>query len=159
MFSQILDSTAGDAAYNIVRTAPAIANYLTGSQTITITCATPGDLSVNITFQTFRWTRIGNRLFWSLVFVATPTFTTASGALRIQGFPFAIADPSSVSVANILGITVPSGEFITGVVGQISSVPTLSLQRNNGAAAAGIAISNLTSGTQFSVRASGHYEI
>jgi hypothetical protein len=65
-----------------------LSDYATGQPwTPTLTCATPGDLSVAYTTQTGRWVKIGTTYFWFLSLSCTPTYTTAAGTLLISGFP------------------------------------------------------------------------
>lgn len=62
--------------------------YEEGSWSPTVTCATPGDLGVSYTAQTGRYTRIGRLVVVYFRLRYTPTFTTASGELRLTGLPF-----------------------------------------------------------------------
>ncbi len=74
----------------------ALANYDEGgSFTPTFTFATPGNLSVVYTTQTGYYTRIGNCIFFRLALVCTPTFTTASGDVRIGGLPFTVSSTAT----------------------------------------------------------------
>jgi hypothetical protein len=66
----------------------------TTSFTPTITFATPGDLSVAYTIQDGKYLRIGDQVFVYAQIAFTPTYTTASGALRIGTLPFTVAAAS-----------------------------------------------------------------
>ncbi len=57
------------------------------SWTPVFTCATPGDLSVSYSTQIGVYTVLANQYFVRFSLVCTPTFSTASGAIRISGLP------------------------------------------------------------------------
>jgi len=60
-----------------------------------LTFATPGDLSLGAySVQWGEYLRIGRRIELNGAVTVTPTFTTAAGALRITGIPFAAANIS-----------------------------------------------------------------
>lgn len=84
---------------------------VTGTFTPTLTCATPGNLSVTYggaSNQVGRYTRIGNVVFYQ-IFLGTTAFThtTASGNLRIAGLPFTVlnatqnAAPGAMTVSGL----------------------------------------------------------
>lgn len=58
------------------------------SFTPTITCGTPGDLSVSYSVQVGNYTKIGVLIFIEISLTFVPTYTTASGNLVISGLPF-----------------------------------------------------------------------
>jgi hypothetical protein len=58
--------------------------------TPTMTCATPGNLSVTYQAQTGYYTRIGNVAYVHYEIGFTPTFTTASGIVRFSALPFTV---------------------------------------------------------------------
>ena len=63
----------------------------------TISCATPGDLSVTYTKQVARWHRMpGGILRLRLEITFTPTHTTAAGEMRITGWPAALLPDASL---------------------------------------------------------------
>lgn len=62
--------------------------YEEGSFTPTVTAATPGDLSVSYTNQIGSYVRVGNIVVIGVFLTFDPTYTTASGDLRIGGLPF-----------------------------------------------------------------------
>jgi hypothetical protein len=62
--------------------------YEEGTFTPTFTFATPGDLSVVYGVQTGAYVRVGNVVHIVITLQATPTFTTASGQVRMGGLPF-----------------------------------------------------------------------
>lgn len=89
-----------------------LANYVSeGSWTPVFTFATPGDLSVVYSTQTGAYTRIGSMIFYELVLVCTPTYTTASGAAQISGVPIA----ANSGLGSMLGtVTVSGGVTFVG---------------------------------------------
>lgn len=89
-----------------------------GSFTPTLTCSTPGDLSVVYGTRTFKWVRTGNVVTINGVFVATPTYTTASGDMRISGFPFTFAEDCAGSIDYInAAVTWPVGSTTLNIYG------------------------------------------
>lgn len=76
--------------------------FPSGTWTPVVTFATPGDLSVIYTVQTGDWEQIGNRIHLTFSLSFTPTFTTASGAFRIDGIP-----------ANAVAASVGGGVFLS----------------------------------------------
>lgn len=62
--------------------------YEEGTWTPVWTFSTMGDLSVSYSSQVGIFRRIGKLNYLSIIMTATPTYTTASGALEITGMPF-----------------------------------------------------------------------
>jgi hypothetical protein len=60
--------------------------------TPSFTFATVGDLSVSYTAQTGYYTRIGNMVFVNIHVACTPTWTLASGVIKITGLPINTAN-------------------------------------------------------------------
>ncbi|WP_421867412.1 hypothetical protein [Pararhizobium sp.] len=77
---------------------------------MTITCATPGDLTVNYTVRDMRWTRHHNRIELDFDLALTPLYTTASGTLIISGLPVPAkqASRSSGSLAYKQNVALPT---------------------------------------------------
>ncbi len=71
--------------------------YDEGTWTPTVTYATVGDLSVSYAVQNATYTRVGNLVVIRCRVSFTPTFTTASGSLRIAGLPFAVSSSSGTT--------------------------------------------------------------
>ncbi len=134
----------------------------TGTGTVTVTHATPGDLSVTYTAQALRYTLNGNRCFVDIDLAWTPTFTTASGEWRISGLPFA-ANASSRGSGTLRSkssnVTFPAS--CTQVNVQVA--PSVTYLRLIGlgstVAAAGFNTSNFTSGAAHTLQLSVVYEI
>jgi hypothetical protein len=59
-----------------------------GTWTPTVTFTTPGNLSVSYAGQTGTYTRIGDLVYIACRLSFTPTHTTASGNVRINGLPY-----------------------------------------------------------------------
>lgn len=137
--------------------------YEDGTFNPTITFSTPGDLSVVYTTQSAVYRRIGNVLFFSLRVVFTPTYTTASGTLRVSGFPYA-ANSSRASNGN--GIifqgaastvpTFPAGT--TYLVFATVAGQTYAIISASGSATDSVAISttSISSGVQYDIVTSGN---
>ena len=64
-----------------------LSSYNTGTFTPTITFDTPGDLSVAYTTQLGTYTIVGRMIVATVTVSFTPTYTTASSFLQVQGFP------------------------------------------------------------------------
>lgn len=81
-----------------------------GVGTMTITCTTPGDLTVNYTVQNMRWTRHHNRIELDFDLAFTPLYTTATGALIISGLPVSAnaASRSSGSLSYKQNVALPT---------------------------------------------------
>lgn len=74
---------------NVIGTgAIALANVST-TWTPTLTFVTPGNLSVSYATQQGYYSQIGNLVVCSFKLICTPTYTTASGNLKISGLPVA----------------------------------------------------------------------
>lgn len=127
-----------------------------GSFSPTITSATMGDLSVAYTA-----TRVGSyiktgRLVTANVFVQfTPTYTTAAGALRVS-LPFTPTVPFSFSPGTINAIdatyTFPAGYTNVLAYSNSPSQQYAYLYRvGSGVAGTNMLITNLTSGTRYSI--------
>lgn len=88
--------------------------YVEGTWTPSLSCVTPGDLAITYTYQVGSYTKIG-RLVVAQYFIqpATYTYTTASGALLINGMPLtSMASPAQAWTAGSIiftGISLPSG--------------------------------------------------
>lgn len=66
--------------------------YETGTFTPSLTFATPGDLSVAYSTRSGFYTVAGNVVFINFTIItSTFTHTTASGNLRMSGFPFTVS--------------------------------------------------------------------
>jgi hypothetical protein len=94
--------------------------YEEGAFTPTFDCATPGDLSVAYTFQVGRYHRVGNRVWLDALVNCTPTWTTASGLIRLGGLPFTPRN-ATVSYYGALQASF-SGTPTTGTIDVVSAI-------------------------------------
>lgn len=130
----------------------------------TATFTTIGDLSVVYTRQYGRYQRIGKRVHVSIYLTFTPTYTSATGEILIQGLPFASEIATGVagwplgkaSANNVdyqsgnldLAFRIPNGDDKIQVrfnVDQSSNVPAT--------------VSHFPSGVQYTLTVEGHYPI
>ncbi len=95
--------------------------------TPTMTFATPGDLTVAYANQLGNYQRIGNIVVLHFVITFTPTYTTASGNMIINGLPFTAA---ATAGENYFGSAIPSSA-ITWPVGCTSCISSLTPSTKN----------------------------
>lgn len=133
-----------------------------GTFTPTITFSTPGDLSVAYTAQLGRYIQIGKLVFVNLRIVFTPTFTTASGQLRIAGLPVTSGDVGFSAggsvLANISSATFPIGTTDVGLSALPLSTNLIIVANGSEVAQATIQASNITSGVSVTLVGSCVYE-
>jgi len=134
--------------------------YDEGTFTATISCDTAGDLGVAYSTQKGNYTRVGNivTVFFSATF--TPTFTTASGSLRLLGLPFVVnVTPAGgmVCANSSAGITYSSG--YTQLVGYGEAGASYLRVREMGSTKNGsrLAITSMVSGVENSLTVVGSY--
>lgn len=133
-----------------------------GQWTPTATFATPGDLSVSYSNTDARWERIGRRLFIRGSITFTPTYTTASGALRIGGLPFPAAagqDVFEIGLTAISAITWPSSatQMLLKIGGGLSYMDLIGFKS---ASAGNLASTgSFPSGAAYTIRFDGSYEV
>ncbi|MCF4166333.1 hypothetical protein L2U69_11815 [Zavarzinia compransoris] len=134
-----------------------------GTFTPSISFDTPGDLSVGYAGLLGRWWRFGDivRVYWQATF--TPTFSTASGNFRLQGFPFAqasTADGAPLPISQInLRFAWPAGT--TQVTARSVPGDSYYILRGLGSGISPINFTpaNLTSGTAHSLWLAGIYPL
>jgi len=133
---------------------------LSGSWTPTITCVTPGDLSVSYSTQVGGYNKRGKmvEIWGTLIF--TPTYSTATGNLRIDGLP-AAADSSSalatINFASLSSFTWPSSSTQLFMTPQTSAQYAHIVGHRSGGSTATAQMSMLPSGTAQTLRFSGTY--
>lgn len=88
--------------------------FSAGSFTPAFTFVTPGNLSVSYTTQSGRYIRIGPLVWCYLELNFTPTHTTASGAARATGLPFACGSGFASATGTFDIVTSPSPSWPTG---------------------------------------------
>ncbi len=135
-------------------------DYEEGTATVTLTCVTPGDLSVVYTVQTLRYTKIGNRVYFTIRLVCVPTWATASGNAQIAGLPFTSVAGSSIS-ENAVAFSGITSAGIANVVGQIAGgavIVTLAFSAS-GAGISVVPITLIPSAGSLDLRINGSYEV
>lgn len=141
----------GDAAFE---------DYEEGTFTPSLTFATPGDLSVSYTLQVGNYRRIGSLVFFSVRLACTPTFTTASGQLRVSGNPFIAATDNvfNVGAAGGVGLIEPAGTVSyfhqTNSGNDFSSIAARGTSVNRS-----LNSGDITSGSEFILSASGFFYV
>lgn len=124
------------------------------SWTPTLAFATVGDSLWSYGTQTGRYTRIGPFVKLDFNLDATPTFTTASGLLKIGGLPFAAASAGTLDsgiLALVEGFTWPAGRTNLALTFNSStgaSALIVSSMGSVGISTTGFQASNMTSGAQ-----------
>jgi hypothetical protein len=124
----------------------------TGAWTPMISFAAPGNLSVAYSVQTGRYTLQGDLVFLELKVAFTPTYTTASGAFVITGFPATFANVEAESG----NLTIANGVMWTGQIQlRPGSATQLNLEQfSSGGSAAFLGTVNMPSGSPYSVAGS-----
>ena len=133
-----------------------------GSFTPTITFATPGDLSVAYSKQTGNFYKVDKVVHFSISLAFTPTFSTASGELRISGLSPAGAVPAGQRYNFALSTMNSSWAWPAGATQSAAYIPSNStLVRvqgiGTGAASSVFTATELTSGAAHSIEISGTY--
>lgn len=110
-------------------------DYEEGTWTPVLTFATPGNLAVTYGTQNGRYTKIGRTVTFSMeVFTSAFTHTTASGNLKVTGFPFThAAAPSTYTGVRWQGITKAGYTDVLGAV--IAGTATAELRASASATA------------------------
>ena len=129
--------------------------YEEGAWTPTLTFATPGDLSVAYAAQSGAYVRIGKFVLLSFDLQFTPTFTTASGTLYINGSWPTVGSIQGAGVINATtNVSMPAGQY------WIASVIDTTMRLVASGASAGSAFimaSNIASGISSRIRGSCQY--
>lgn len=121
----------------------------TGNGTLAITFATPGNLAVTYSSNTYNYYRIGNMVHFDINIVTSSfTFTTASGNLMITGFPFTISNTNAPYGALVWGGITKTG-YTNMVLGGGSNTTTVNVfASGSGQAAANVTAADTpTAGT------------
>jgi hypothetical protein len=127
----------------------------TQTWTPTFTCVTPGDLSVSYATQSGYYTRIGNVVNYYATLTCTPTFTTASGTIRIGGLPFTV----NASLNICIGMAMPNGgiTYTAPITGNPISSQTFIQLYAGPVSPANLQMTAVTTGVALTVYLSGHY--
>lgn len=136
-------------------------SYNCGSWSPTVNPTTPGDWSVGSVTAQGTCYRVGNLVYVQFAYVATPTFSTASGSLIISGFPYKaqnITTPGGVGMTtSSSGIAWPSSATMATVSMVQNSATANVTGLKSGANGVLLSTTGLTSGSSFTIRAAGVY--
>lgn len=127
--------------------------------TPTVDFATTGDFSPSYTTQVGKGNVIGNRYFFTIQLVfTTNAYTTASGALEIDGLPVSPVRNTPVTISRLSNFTYISGD--NQVSAEASSNGNIFLWRiRDGAAAAQAGVGSIPASTTVTVYIDGSFEI
>lgn len=134
-----------------------VARGAVGTWTPSITFSTPGDVSVSCSTQTGRYTTLGDLVFAEFSLTCTPTYTTASGTLRVTGLPVSAAntDAEGGSVRGLNNVTYTSGDWITL---RFDTASTLALAGQFSGGGALLSTTSAASGTAITISGSITYK-
>lgn len=139
-----------------------LATNINGTFTPTITCATPGDLSVAYTDQTGIYRRVGNLVYVTIKISFTPTYTTASGIISIAGLPVTAATTTNPGGFNCKSLSsFPWGAGISQISFATASASTSVFIYGSGSSTASklFLITEFTSGVAQEFQFSGAYAV
>lgn len=136
-----LNLTSGQIAFPAVQVPSAGANvlddYEEGTWTPTITCASPGNLSVTYSTQFGTYTKVGNCVTIGCVVVASAfTWTTSTGTILVGTLPFSLS-------GNFRGAAALSAA--SGLVGSANDY--FAMQIDAGVSSTQLSIGRMNSGT------------
>lgn len=137
-------------------------DYEEGTFTPTFTCVTPGDLAVTYSVQQGQYVKIGKTVFVSVLIEFTPTFTTASGAMRVASLPFVgTASSNGNGAACRISNWNPPANYYVMAAGVATSQSYANLTRNGVASVANATanISEITSGVTTLIQYQGFFEV
>jgi hypothetical protein len=136
--------------------------YQAGTFTPTVTSSTPGDLSVSYTTQVGNYQRVGKWVQIEINLNFTPTYTTATGAVRIGGLPLAAvasANPSDFVLTDITAFNWPASRTqLVPVANSGQSYITIQAL-GSGVSPSELAITDKASGSGAILRIRGRYRV
>jgi len=125
--------------------------YEEGTWTPSMTFATPGDFALGTPIvQIGKYTRIGRMVTCNFSLVTTPTWTTASGYLKITGLPFTSASGAASGYGCATFTNVTKANY-TNYIYETEPADTfayLTGSANNGGAASSVVAADMTTGVQ-----------
>jgi len=154
----IYDNTNSKAYHGGEHTFPTA----TGTFTPTFTFATPGDLSVAYTSQHGSYIKLGKLVYFQLALSCTPTFSTASGNIRIAGLPVATQNVAleshsfPVSYSSVNFVWPSSATQLMAKAAQGATYMEL-FGMKSGATSANLTTASVTSGVACTLFISGAY--
>lgn len=131
--------------------------YAEGSVTITPSWSTPGTSSWSAT-GTLKYTRIGNRVWFTLALTTTVTKGTAAGNLQLGGFPFTADSATRFALTEWSGISKGGYTAMSGLI-QASSTTALVRASGSGQNLASVAVADVPDGGQLNLFGSGSYTV
>lgn len=137
--------------------------YVAGTFTPEFTFATPGDLSGVYTTQLGFYTRIGNRVFFDISMVFTPTHTTASGTAVIASLPVTSANNTgavySVSIGQLNNVDFGASDVQVGARIAPNATNITFLRIVDAGAASQMTTAHFPTGITYTVHISGSYPV
>lgn len=136
---------------------------VTQTFTPTITAATAGDLSVAYSTQSGNYWKIGDVQYFQVELTFTPTFTTATGAIRVASLPnsHSVQTAWSIVTAAVSDSTITWPTNITHLVGVVQSGNAYATIRGAGSGEnlTTLDIDDFTSGQAVTLRLQGSYPV
>lgn len=126
-----------------------------------ITFATPGDLTVVYSQQIGSHVEVGDGLVFINVYLAfTPTFTTASGQVRIANLPANASEGDfTLPMSLVQAFDFPTGTTMLAAVTTAGESYATVVASGSGVAAANVGTSQLVSGGNYFLVFSGFYSM
>lgn len=144
-------------------TSEVLSDYEEGTFTPSITFAVPGDLSVTYSYQVGRYTKVGNRVHFSIsILTASFTHTTASGVLTVAGLPFVSNGAASnfpMFATGYGGLTLGTYETVVSYIGAGVNAAYVAMSDNSGGVLTNLLAAQTTSGANVGLYITGTYEV
>jgi len=135
-------------------------DYEEGTFTPTVTFSTPGDLSVVYSAQQGQYTKVGNLVTFGIRLVFTPTYSTASGTIRIATLPVTPSGSAITmrpAVSTWSNVNLGAGYYMIGATID-ASITYIALTQSGDAAVVGaLGTTEFASGTAYTLIFEGHY--
>lgn len=134
--------------------------YTKGTWTPTLTAATVGDLSVAYSAQFARYREYDDGVYIECRITCTPTYTTASGGLRVAGLPYAFVSTSYSAGAiqfHDNDVVYPSSRVAITAVGTSSASYVAFKGHATSVTSSNMLITDITSGNEIDIRFSLFY--
>lgn len=123
-----------------------------------ITFATPGDLSVSYSQQVGNFVEVNNIVFFNIFLGFTPTFTTASGQLRITNLPeTAVNGEFTLPISLAQSFNFPANTTMLSAITIAGQSYATVVASGSGVAAANLTTTELTSSGNYFLTLSGFY--
>lgn len=123
------------------------------NDTLTLTATTPGDISVSYAVRTCEVERIGSMVIINYNITATPTFTTASGAIVLTGLSYPSDGLQSFNgTLSWSGVTKAGYTHINSRLGAVSASTIDFVASGSGLGLAQVQTTDIVSGAQMILR-------